>query len=46
MEMVEDFVDGITLYPQDVPVFTLDFLIPTLAKRIQDAVLECSLKLY
>ena len=40
MEMVEYFIYGISLDPQNVPIFIFDFFITTLTESINNAVFE------
>ena len=44
VEMVEYVIDLVPLYPQDVPVVRLHFLIPLLPKGVQNTVSKGSLE--
>ena len=40
MEVIQDFVDGVSFDPENVPVFAFNFAIAPLAEGVKDAVLE------
>lgn len=45
VEVVQDFVDGVSLNPEDVPIFSFDFAVPSFPECVEDAVFERRLEL-